>query len=47
MPIVQFYANAPAEIYEIAKNTNPMLKKMIDAARVVVNCKVRRREVQP
>ena len=35
-PLVQIYANAPDEIYQIAKNTNPMLRKAIEWAKAIV-----------
>jgi len=30
------YANAPDEIYQLAKNTNPMLRKAIEWAKAIV-----------
>ncbi len=38
-PLVQMYANAPEEIYQLAKNTNPMLRKAIEWARAIVTSK--------
>lgn len=35
-PLVQMYANAPEEIYQLAKNTNPMLRKAIEWAKAIV-----------
>jgi hypothetical protein len=35
-PVVQMYANAPEDIYQIAKNTNPMLRKAIEWAKAIV-----------
>ena len=35
-PLVQMYANAPDEIYQLAKNTNPMLRKAIEWAKAIV-----------
>ncbi len=36
-PLVQMYANAPEEIYQLAKNTNPMLRKAIEWAKAIVS----------
>jgi hypothetical protein len=36
-PLVQMYANVPDEIYQLAKNTNPMLRKAIEWAKAIVN----------
>ncbi len=35
-PLIQMYANAPEEIYQLAKDTNPMLRKAIEWARAIV-----------
>jgi hypothetical protein len=35
-PLVQMYANAPEDIYQLAKNTNPMLRKAIEWAKAIV-----------
>ncbi len=35
-PLIQMYANAPEEIYQLAKNTNPMLRKAIEWAKAIV-----------
>lgn len=35
-PLVQMYANAPDDIYQLAKNTNPMLRKAIEWAKAIV-----------
>jgi thymidine phosphorylase len=35
-PLIQMYANAPEDIYQLAKNTNPMLRKAIEWAKAIV-----------
>jgi len=35
-PLIQMYANAPEDIYQFAKNTNPMLRKAIDWAKAIM-----------
>jgi hypothetical protein len=31
--IIKFFADAPASVYELAKQTNPLLQKCIEMAR--------------
>jgi hypothetical protein len=38
-PLVRMYANAPEEIYQLAKDTNPMLRKAIEWAKAIVASK--------
>ena len=38
-PLIQMYANAPEEIYQLAKDTNPMLRKAIEWAKAIVASK--------